>query len=108
MLFVSGTASITGHQTQYANDPAAQCELTLDNIQHLISRENLSAQGHDVGFDLDELSVVKVYIRNASDMPMISSLVARRLPRSQILYLNANICRSDLDVEIEGVISRQP
>ena len=60
-VYVSGTASITGHQTLHAGDIAAQCELSLDNIAHLVSSGNLRLGGLDGGHDLKDLRWVKVY-----------------------------------------------
>ena len=46
-VFISGTASIRGHQTLHEGDIEKQVNTTMENIEHLISHENISKQGFD-------------------------------------------------------------
>jgi chorismatase len=106
-VFVSGTASILGHQTMHRGDVAAQCRLALENIGCVIGDGNLFA--HDVGrgHSLADLAAVKVYVRRRADMPMVRDICGAALaPSAAVAYLNADICRSDLLVELEGVVPR--
>jgi hypothetical protein len=106
-LFVSGTASIIGHESQHAGDIAAQCDVALNNIKQLISSPNLAR--HDVHIERDDLSfdAVKVYVRRLADIPLVASKCARYFddPATRIGYLNVGICRSELLVEIEAIAS---
>jgi len=99
-LFISGTASIVGHQTVHAGDTAAQTRETLVNIQALLEEANrVTGTG---GFTLDALAL-KVYVRHPADLPAIQEELRGALgPRARPVYLQADICRRDLAVEIEA------
>ena len=94
VLFISGTSSIVGHRTLHAGDPAAQTRETLTNIEAL-----LGAAGH---FSLGSLAY-KVYVRDAQDLPAVRREVDAALgPQARRVYLQADVCRADLAVEIEA------
>lgn len=100
MLFISGTASIVGHQTLHAGDVAAQTRETLINIEALLGQANRVAGSHHFG--LQSLAY-KVYVRDGADLWLIQSQLHDALgPRARITYLQADICRQDLLVEIEA------
>ncbi|WP_327347366.1 FkbO/Hyg5 family chorismatase [Streptomyces europaeiscabiei] len=103
-VYVSGTASITGHRTRHAGDVKAQCALALENIAHLLGGANLARGGMRGGHDLKDLRRVKVYVRHAEHLPAIRAACADAFPPARVAYLNVDICRADLLVEIEGVV----
>jgi enamine deaminase RidA (YjgF/YER057c/UK114 family) len=99
-LFISGTASIVGHQTVHAGDTAAQTRETLVNIQALLEEANRVTG--TVGFTLDALAC-KVYVRHPADLPIIQAELRAALgPLARPVFLQADICRRDLTVEIEA------
>jgi enamine deaminase RidA (YjgF/YER057c/UK114 family) len=99
-LFISGTASIVGHQTIHAGDPAAQTRETLTNIEALLAEANRVTRSED--FTLGSLAC-KVYVRDPSDLPVIQAELRAALgPAARPVYLQADICRRDLSVEIEA------
>jgi chorismate lyase/3-hydroxybenzoate synthase len=99
-LFISGTASIVGHRSLHVGDTSAQTRETLTNIEALLSEANRLARG--VHFDLDALAY-KVYVRHRADLALIQAQLASALgARAKIVYLQADICRQDLLVEIEA------
>jgi chorismate lyase/3-hydroxybenzoate synthase len=99
-LFISGTASIVGHQTIHAGDTAAQTRETLTNIEALLDEAN-RVTGSEA-FTLDALAC-KVYVRHAADLPLIQAELRTALgATSRAVYLQADICRRDLLVEIEA------
>ncbi|HEV2269150.1 MAG TPA: Rid family hydrolase [Steroidobacteraceae bacterium] len=101
MLFVSGTASIVGHQTLHAGDPAAQTRETLANIEALLDE---AARRTGTGKLRLETLAYKVYVRDPKDLPAIRTQLAAALgAEAAVLYLQADICRRDLAVEIEAV-----
>jgi enamine deaminase RidA (YjgF/YER057c/UK114 family) len=101
ILFISGTASIVGHQTVHAGDVAAQTRETLVNIEALLGEANRVSGAPRFG--LDTLAY-KVYVRNSADLPLIESQLHTALGReAQVVYLQADICRQDLLVEIEAI-----
>lgn len=100
LLFISGTASIVGHRTLHADDVAAQTRELLANIDSLIDAANESTQRRQ--FARADFTY-KVYVRNASDNDAIKAEIERWLgavPRA--IYLQADICRTDLLVEVEA------
>lgn len=101
ILFVSGTASIVGHRTLHAGDPAAQTRETLVNIGALLE-EAVRCSGSRA-LRLETLAY-KVYVRDPKDLPVIRAELESALGRgAALLYLKADICRRDLAVEIEAV-----
>ena len=49
-----------------------------------------------------EYSVVRVYIKNLADFPVVKEICAQFYGDVPILYIEADICRDDLLVEIEA------
>jgi enamine deaminase RidA (YjgF/YER057c/UK114 family) len=100
-LFVSGTASIVGHETLHRGDVAAQTRETMTNIGALVAEANQL-----VGvprYSVDALKM-KVYVRCPTDLSAIEATLARILsPSTAVMYLQADVCREDLLVEIEAV-----
>ncbi len=102
-LFLSGTASITGHKTRHAGDLTAQIGLALDNVDRLIET---AAQSAHCPFTASPRRFFKAFIRHAKDFPAARDIVSGRLgDGAQVIYLQADICRSDLLFEIEGILS---
>jgi chorismate lyase / 3-hydroxybenzoate synthase len=99
-LFVSGTASIVGHETIHHGDVLAQTRETLANINALLDEANRIVGS--ANYTLDGLKF-KVYIRQPSDLGAIESTLSASLHAStSIVYLQADVCREDLLVEIEA------
>jgi chorismate lyase/3-hydroxybenzoate synthase len=102
-LLISGTASIVGHATQHAGDVAEQTRETLANIRELI------AQAKQVGFDAtwESRVLLKVYLRRPDDLPLVRAQITEEFgTRQQTIYLQADVCRTDLLLEIEGVCDK--
>lgn len=96
-LFVSGTASIVGHQTRHGGDPVAQCRETLTNIAAVVAEAN----GSGATFALSDLSY-RVYLRQAGDLAEIMPVLQEVLPGADLMVVQADVCRSDLLLEIEA------
>lgn len=94
-LFVSGTASIVGHESRHLGDPAGQTDEVLRNLDAVLEGCRLR------GFVLAEPLRLKVYLRRPSDV----GAVAGRLSDAgfEAVFLRADICRPELLVEIEAV-----
>jgi chorismate lyase/3-hydroxybenzoate synthase len=100
LLLVSGTASIVGHASVHAGNLAAQIDETLRNISTLVERSVTERLIHPA--PLNRNSVVKVYLRDAADAADVEKELRQRLgPAVPLLLLAADICRSDLLIEIE-------
>jgi len=100
-LFISGTASIVGHETLHVGDVVAQTRETLANIEALLAEANRVCAA--VRFEMQALAY-KVYVRHSADLPLIQAQLHAALgARARLLYLQADICRQDLLVEIEAI-----
>ncbi len=99
-LFVSGTASIVGHETIHQGDVGAQTRETMANINALLDEANRVVGQRRYSFDGLKF---KVYVRRPSDLGAIEGVLSRSLrPSTSIVYLQADVCREDLLVEIEA------
>jgi chorismate lyase/3-hydroxybenzoate synthase len=100
LLLVSGTASIVGHVSMHAGNLAAQIDETFRNIDALVERS--TAERLITSAPVNRDSIVKAYLRDASDAASVMQELRRRLgPSVPVLVLAADICRSDLLIEIE-------
>ncbi len=100
MLFISGTASIVGHQTKHHGDVAAQTRECLHNIAAIVAEANRQAPG--AGFRLDQLAY-KVYVRHAENLAAARHEMAQFIDAPvSVVFLQADVCRADLLVEIEA------
>ncbi|MBS1161469.1 MAG: hypothetical protein H6R15_3888 [Proteobacteria bacterium] len=103
ILFVSGTASIVGHQTVHLGDVAGQCRESMVNIAAVVDAANRLCRSP--AYCLNELSY-RVYLRHAADFPEIREILAELTGgEAGIVYLQADICRHDLLLEIEAMAS---
>jgi len=102
-IFISGTAAITGHQTMAAGDCDGQLTLAFENLQTIAATAgagpNLCAGSTHRAF--------KVYLRRATDLAPVQRRLQRELlqPGDTIQILQADVCRADLLVEIEAVLT---
>jgi enamine deaminase RidA (YjgF/YER057c/UK114 family) len=104
MIFISGTASITASETRHHDDLKRQTQQTLDNIEALISSDNLRTHGlPDFGSTLGDLALVRVYLKRHEDYASARTICRARLGEMPTIYALGDICRPDLLVEIEGI-----
>lgn len=105
-LFVSGTASILGHETVHHGNAEMQTRTTLENIGELVSGPNLRAHGIAAHVAPGDLDSVKVYVKNPRDFDVIRRVCSTVLgPECDVVYTIADVCREDLLVEIEAFAS---
>ncbi len=104
-IYVSGTASILGEKTMYVGDVENQTITTIENIYRLFSKENQEVLGLD--FDISDIhfSHLRVYVKFQADVPVVERVCQSKLNSSSSLFLESDVCREDLLVEIEGVFS---
>jgi len=101
-LFISGTASIDGYETVAPSNVRLQTIETLKNLEVLLAEAGyppLQALGSESSFS--------IYLRHGEDQEIVEGLLdehlAHTVPR---LFLQGEICRQDLMVEIEGLITK--
>lgn len=99
-FYISGTASIVGHASMHQS-LEAQLGETLANVEAVV------AQAHRVeGLEIrtpDALSLLKVYVRHAGDAGAVRDWLRARLGSAvPMAVVQADVCRAELLVEIEG------
>ncbi len=101
LLFVSGTASIVGHETLHIGNVPAQARETVANIQAVLAQAQLA------GLDTSSANaslLLKTYLRHADDLAMVRDCLTQAFgPATHVLYLQADICRANLLLEVEAV-----
>lgn len=99
-LYISGTASIRGHQSQHPGNFSGQMEVSCENIatllQHIASQLWLAAT--------PGMELIKVYLRNPQDLNRAEAAIKQHFgPTVPVLFLQGDICRQELLVEIDGM-----
>lgn len=103
-LYISGTASVVGHESRHVEDVDAQIEEIRHNIEALLEQ----AAQSDARFrtsNLGNLSLLRVYARPPHDIRAVRAGVEKHFRNVPALYLAGDICRQELLVEIEGICS---
>lgn len=104
-LYISGTASIVGHETLHQNNVLKQLAETMQNIESLVEHGHQTL--HLPIMKACGLSLLKVYIRDASDFSLVKSWLtsyfANQALSPAILYVQGDVCRADLLIEIEAI-----
>ena len=103
-LFISGTASVVGHQSQHEGLADAQALETVTNLRALIERAQFTTPSFQRETRLQ--SIFKVYLRNPKHLETVRRVLdAPFLLTSRLLYLQGDLCRKELLVEIEGLVT---
>jgi len=103
LLLVSGTAAVVGHESLFPYQTEPQTEVMLKNLKTLTQEAGTRENGMEIN-DFDRNSCLKVYLRDIADYPRVRDLLSNTLaiPQSRVAYLQGDICRRELMVEIEG------
>jgi chorismate lyase/3-hydroxybenzoate synthase len=103
-LFISGTASVVGHESQHGGLPDMQALETVTNLRALIERAHCTTPSLEQHRRLQ--SVFKVYVRNSKHFDTVRRVLdVPFLRSSHLLYLQGGLCRKELLVEIEGLVT---
>lgn len=100
--FVSGTAAIRGEQSEDASSARLQTIKTIENIEHLVSPENLVRYGcapHELKY-----AQLQAFIKRAEDYDEVRAVIEQAYPQVPTVYTIADVCRKELLVEIEGIL----
>lgn len=104
-IYVSGTASILGELTVHVGDVEKQTQTTIENIKRLFSKENQESLGLDFDVSKIRFSHLRVYVKHKEDIPAVQKICDAELNCKSSIFLESDVCREDLLVEIEGVFS---
>jgi len=101
-LFISGTSSIRGSQS-IGTDISKQLEMTIENLK-IIEAEFFRQHPQA---STERSCKVRVYLRHAADFEYTREYLRAHYLRAQdsVVYIQADICRKELDVEIETTIA---
>jgi chorismate lyase/3-hydroxybenzoate synthase len=94
-LWASGTASVVGEVTLHPHNLNAQWDETLANLQAL--RERAGVQG--------AWRSMRAYVKHPEQMEAVHDLGLRAFDGGLQQILNAELCRAELLVEVEGMAS---
>ncbi|MEO6994028.1 MAG: hypothetical protein ABI273_10385 [Lacunisphaera sp.] len=102
-VFISGTAAIRGHATVAPNELGGQLDCTAENLRQISTTCGLGPHLDRRG---NSQRHFKVYVRNAADQPTIARRLEKEFlkPGDRVSYLQADICRESLLVEIEATL----
>ncbi len=109
--YLSGTASIEGHQSIGEGDWHRQFRTTIHNMEIMMERmgmtEALRGKSHAAKAGI-QIRDFKCYLRHPEAAPMIQEWLMEEfdIHESQITLLQADICRAELDIEIEAILTK--
>lgn len=101
-LYISGTASIIGQETVGIGDIEKQTIVTIENIKKLSDPARISelvSRPHDPG---EKYGLLRTYVKRQSDFGVVRQICEKFFPQIPVSYVEADICRDDLLIEIEG------
>jgi chorismate lyase / 3-hydroxybenzoate synthase len=97
-LLISGTAAIVGHESQHAGDLRRQLRCLTDNL--LMLMDHACAEGD--ARRVDDVAA-RVYLRHPEHLGEARHAMSADLPNLvSAVYLQADVCRSELLVEVEA------
>ena len=96
VVFVSGTASVVGHETLHAADVRGQMDETLTNLAGILAV---------CGAGVDGVRQAKVYVRHQTDVDPIRARFEVAFPAASLLVVQSDLCRRELLLEAEVVAS---
>jgi chorismate lyase/3-hydroxybenzoate synthase len=114
LLLVGGTASILGEDSIH-RDVRAQTSETFENLSKLLAAARSTAGASevdasevdadiDIAASLAAFSTLRVYIVRPEDADVVREMVTANVPRTtSVEFAQADLCRQELLVEIEGV-----
>ena len=102
LLLVSGTASIVGHSTVHPGDLRAQLRESMANVAAVVAEARRQENGAE--FRMGDLDF-RIYLRHAEDLAAAEQafdahFAGERKPHA--VFMQADVCRHDLLVEIEA------
>lgn len=99
-LLISGTAAVVGHQSRHVGDTLAQLDETLSNLNSLFAAAGPPFATRGLAHTL-----LKIYLRDPAEIGAVQSRLRESSPDvSEPLILFGDICRSDLRIEIDGIL----
>jgi chorismate lyase / 3-hydroxybenzoate synthase len=105
-LLIAGTASVVGHMSEHIGESHKQTLEIIHNLNALITHtEQLHGitRGQWYG-----QALFKIYIRHPEHFATVRDILKEQLPsHTQVLYLQGEMCRSELLLEVEGILGQE-
>jgi chorismate lyase/3-hydroxybenzoate synthase len=102
LVMISGTASIIGHASHHPGNLRGQAEETIRNLESVLQRAIAASAA--IPPRLDEQSLLKIYLRDATQVDLVDAVLKERLPKNvPYLVLEADVCRAELLVELDCI-----
>ena len=96
-IYISGTAAIKGEDSLSLDSTAAQTAETMQIIKQLVAPEN-----SPIAIKESAYTLLRVYIKNGKDALEAIKFIEENFPDTPKHYLEADVCRPELLVDIEG------
>ena len=113
VLLVGGTASIVGEDSLHERDARQQALETFENLAELVAAARRQLGARDGSAEatadtpraaFDAFTELRVYIVRDTDATLLREMVTERFGRTaRIEFAQADLCRRELLVEIEGL-----
>jgi enamine deaminase RidA (YjgF/YER057c/UK114 family) len=103
-LFISGTASIIGQDTMGIEDIEKQTVVTIDNINKLTDQKSIGQMITNSDIEWGKFILLRVYVRNQEDFAKVKTICNEHFPGVPAIFIESDICRDNLLVEIEAEI----
>ena len=104
MVFVSGTAAIIGQESIKDKNVAKQTVTTIDNMKAVASIENIRQARPDVNINSVKFKYIRAYVKHYEDIEEVRKTCEELLPGVPSSFVQADICRDGLLVEIEAFV----
>ena len=105
MIYISGTAAIRGEDSCQQSNIEQQTNLTMENIKYLISQKNLPYEIVPSKGEFEN-SLLRIYLKHRFNWPEVKQWISDYCKGITTLCVEADICRSELLVEIEGIANK--
>lgn len=100
-VYVSGTAAIRGEGSIGLGQAKEQTQLTLENINQLVAADNIAIPlGGNIAQDM-----YRVYVKKEADYEKVKAVFDACNRNIPVSFLLSDICRDELLVEIEAILS---
>lgn len=101
-LYLSGTASVVGHESLHLHSATEQIAEIARNIDALLLQAaTVDARIHTA--TARDLALLRVYVRPSQPIAVVRAAVEQHFGAVPALYLAGDICRQELLVEVEGL-----
>lgn len=103
-MHISGTASIIGQETVGRDNMEQQTLTTIRNIHKLTEIGHVKKLLHEESISSASFSLIRVYIKSMKDLKVVRQICNENFPGIPALYIEADICRDNLMMEIEAEV----